>query len=98
MRVLLRSRRTKLYYFGLRQMGAAHERALDFGNVPGAAKFSFEEKLPDMEIILRYDSCDGEIPLPVLPEWCLFGERALRPVAEPAPSGSPLSPSPSRLS
>lgn len=98
MRVLLRSRRTKLYYFGLKQLGAAHQRALDFGNVPGAAKFSFEEKLPDMEIILRYDSCDGEIPLPVLPEWCLFEERALRPVADPAPPSVPLSSFPSRRS
>jgi hypothetical protein len=70
-------------------LGAAHERALDFGNVSGAAKFSFKEKLPDMEIILRYDSCDGEIPLPVLPEWCLFQGRALRPVADPAPPSAP---------
>ena len=36
-----------------------------------------------MEIILRYDSFDGEIALPVLAEWCLFDERALRPVADP---------------
>ena len=93
-----RSRRTKLYYLGPKQLGAAHERALDFGNVSGAAKFSFKEKLPDMEIILRYDSCDGEIPLPVLPEWCLFQGRALRPVADPAPPSAPPSSLPSRLS
>ena len=36
-----------------------------------------------MEIILRSDSFDGEIALPVLAEWCLFDERALRPVADP---------------
>jgi len=37
-----------------------------------------------MEIILRYDSYDSEISLLVLAEWCLFEERALRPVAEVA--------------
>ena len=81
MRVLLRNRRTTLYYVGVNQHGSGQERAVDFGNVGCAAKFTFEEKLPDMEIILRYDSCDSEICLPVLAEWCLFEERALRPVA-----------------
>ena len=70
MRILLRNHLTGLYYVGLNHMGREHERGLDFGNVRSAAKFTFEEKLPDMEIILRYDSCDGEIPLPVLAEWC----------------------------
>ena len=84
MRVLLRNRRTTLYYVGLNQSGVEHQGALDFASVGSAAKFTFEEKLADMEIILRYDSCDGEISLPVLPEWCLFEERALRPVTDPA--------------
>jgi hypothetical protein len=97
MRVLLRSRRTKLYYIGLNQSGLEHQGALDFGNVRNAARFTFEEKLPDMEIILRYDSCDSQIPLPVLAEWCLFEERALRPVTEPAPPPPPVSSLPSKL-
>jgi hypothetical protein len=80
MRVLLRNRRTKLYYMGLNQPGGDCQVALSFGNVGSAAKLTFEEKLPDMEIILRYDSCESEIALPVLAEWCLFEERALRPV------------------
>ena len=84
MRVLLRARRTKLYYAGLNGSGGEHERGLDFGNVRNATRFAFEEKLADMEIILRYDSCGAEIGLPVLAEWCLFDEQALRPVAEPA--------------
>ena len=81
MRVLLRNRWTKFYYVGPNQMDTEHEKGLDFGDVRSAAKFAFEERLPYMEIILRYDSCGGEIPLPVLAEWCLFDERALRPVA-----------------
>jgi hypothetical protein len=89
MRVLLRSSRTRRYYIGLNQSSAQHEEALDFGNVGSAAKFTFEERLADMEIILRYDLCDGQISLPVLAEWCLFEERALRPVMHPAPLASP---------
>jgi hypothetical protein len=98
MRVLLRDRLTKRYYAGLNQLNVHHDQALDFGNVPGAARFTLEEKLPDMEIILRYDSCDSEIPLPVLAEWCLFEERALRPAADPAVPSAPFSPSASERS
>ncbi len=85
MRVLLRNRRTRHFYAAhspsLRGngSGAAKPQALDFGNVRNAAKFTLERRLPDMEIVLRYDSCEGEVALPVLPEWCLIGERALGP-------------------
>jgi hypothetical protein len=68
-----------------------HERALDFGNVHKATRFILEERLADMDIILRYDSCDGEVRLPVLPEWCLLEERALRPITDPAPPRVPAS-------
>lgn len=87
MRVLLHNCRKKLYYCGSRQLGVEPERALDFGTIPDAARFAFEEKLPDMGIVLRDDSCGAEIPLPVLPEWCLFEERALRLVAGSARLG-----------
>ena len=98
MRVLLRGRQTRLYYIGRNQSGVEHERALDFGNVRSATKFTFDVKLPDMEIILRYDSCDAEIGLPVLPEWCLLDERALGPATDPTAPGASLSTSTSRLS
>jgi hypothetical protein len=91
MRVLLRSSRTRRYYIGLNQSSAQHEGALDFGNVARATKFTLEEKLAGMEIILRYDSCDGQISLPVLAEWCLFDERALRPATGAAPLALPRS-------
>jgi len=80
MRLLLRDRRTARYYAGLNQLAADPDRALDFGDVPSAARFALEQKLAGMELILRYDSWATEIPLPLLPEWCLFDERALRPV------------------
>ncbi len=97
MRILLRHRHSGLYYTGHvhTQTGPAptspdHEQALDFANVQNAARFALEQHLRDMEIILRYDACNGEVPLPVLPEWCLFEERALRPLSEPAPLAAPL--------
>ena len=90
MRVLLRNRRTHLFYAGQNANSGVDvsapmsPEALDFGDVGSAAKFSLEQHLGDMEIVLRYDSCEGEISLPVLAEWCLLDERALRPVNEPA--------------
>jgi hypothetical protein len=85
MQVILRSLLSGCYYQGWKCWVKDPERALDFGSVPGAAKFTFEEKLAGMEIILRDDSSGAEIELPVLPEWCLFDERALRPTIDPAP-------------
>jgi hypothetical protein len=57
----------KLYYLGRNRLGKKHEQALDFGNIPGAMTFVVREKLPDMEIVLRYETCDGEVPIPLLP-------------------------------
>ena len=87
MRVLLRNRRTRRYYVGHSPNNGSNDppsadpHGLDFGTVPTAARFTLEEHLPDMEIVLSYDSCGCEIALPVLPEWCLFDERALHPVS-----------------
>ncbi len=76
MKVLLRNRRTKLYYVARNLSGAKPEDARDFGNVAKAIKFSLGEKLPDMEVVLRYESAPGEVPLPVLPDWCFFERPA----------------------
>jgi hypothetical protein len=75
MRVLLRNKRTKLYYVGRDRSGQSQTDALDFGQVSKATRFTLEQKLPDMEIVVRYDACQGEVPLPVLPEWCTLDER-----------------------
>jgi hypothetical protein len=77
MKVLLRNRKTRLYYVGCDQLGAELDRAQDFCSIPRAARFTLEQKLPDMEIVLRYATCPGEVPLPVLPDWCLLEKGAL---------------------
>ena len=89
MRILLCNQRTGRYYSGPRQPGSGVAHAHDFGSVPAAAKFTFEEKLPDVEIVVRYDSHGTEIHLPVLAVWCLFGEESLRPVPETPFRGPP---------
>jgi hypothetical protein len=79
MRVLLRSRKTKLYYAGGNQVGLSHEQAFDFGNLPGAAAFAVRENPSGMEIVLRYDTCDGEVAVPILQEWCSGGHAPAAP-------------------
>jgi hypothetical protein len=72
MKVLLRNRRTRLYYTGRDESGVKPEDALDFGNISRATEFTFEQRLADMEIVLRYATCPGEVPLPILPAWRSF--------------------------
>jgi hypothetical protein len=72
MKVLLRNRRTKLYYIGRDESGVRHEDALDFGNISSATEFTLEQKLPDLEIVLRYANCADEVPLPILSAWRSF--------------------------
>jgi hypothetical protein len=81
MRVLLRNKRTRLFYVGPNLSGLKHEEARDFGDVPRAAKFTLEQKLPDVEIVLRYAVCPGEVPLPVLADWCSGEKGTLRQAA-----------------
>ena len=79
MKVLLRNRRTKLFYVGRNRSCLKHDQALDFSNIPQAAEFTLQERLLDMEIVLRYEACDGEVTLPVLADWRSFEKGVLRP-------------------
>ena len=70
MRVLLRNKETRRYYAARNEWGAAVAQALLFGSVPQAARFAFDEKVPQAEIVVRCDLVDQEVALPLLPEWC----------------------------
>ena len=70
MRVLLRHKKTKLYYVGLNQMACEHNQARNFASVPQAARFALTEGLPQVEIIVRSDYLACEIHFQPLPEWC----------------------------
>ena len=70
MRVLLRHKKTRLYYVGLNQMDGEHNQARDFTSVPQAARFALAEGLPEVEIIVRSDYLASEVAFQPLPEWC----------------------------
>jgi hypothetical protein len=88
MRVLLRHKKTGLYYVGLNQMAGEHNQARDFTSVPQAARFAFAEAMPEVEIIVRCDYLAHEVSLQPLPEWCELDQArplaAARTVAEGA--------------
>ena len=70
MKVLLRNRTTRLYCAGSNGWAAAAEQALDFTSVRRAARFARDEKLPETEVVVRYDLLAEEVALPLVPEWC----------------------------
>jgi|NGEPerStandDraft_6_1074524.scaffolds.fasta_scaffold140899_2 hypothetical protein len=75
MRVFLRNKQTRLYRAASNGWAAASEEALPFTSVRHAARFAFDEKLPEAEIVVRYDLLEQEVAVPLLPEWCDLDER-----------------------
>jgi hypothetical protein len=49
-------------------------QALLFNTVGQAARFAFDEEVPEAEILLRCDLLDHEVSLPLLRELCDAGE------------------------
>lgn len=49
-------------------------QALVFNSVRQAARFAFDEKVPQAEIVMRSQLLEQEITLPLLPEWCDLDE------------------------
>ena len=39
-----------------------------------AARFAFDEKVPEAEIVMKSDFQEQEVALPLLPEWCDLDE------------------------
>jgi hypothetical protein len=90
MRVFLRTKKAGLYYYGPGELGVGFGGALEFASVPAAARHAISEQLPDMEIVLRCDCLDREVPLSVMPMWCDL-DRDHRPsVAIPTPLAARL--------
>lgn len=70
MRVFLRNKQTRLYCASSNDWADAISRALPFSSVPHAARFAFDQKIPEAEIVLRSDLVEHEVALPLLPQWC----------------------------
>jgi hypothetical protein len=74
MRVFLRNTKTRLYCADSNGWAAAAGQALDFTSVPHAARVALDESLPEIEIVVWYDSLAAEVVVPLLPEWCDFDQ------------------------
>jgi hypothetical protein len=70
MRVFLRSKQTRLYYASSNGWVVAIAQALLFSGVRQAARFAFDEKVPEAEIVMKSDLLEQDITLPLLPECC----------------------------
>ena len=74
MRVFLRNRQTRFYYASSNGWAVAIAQALLFSSVRQAARFAFDEKVPEAEIVVRSEVLEEEVTLPLLPEWCALHE------------------------
>ena len=75
MRVFVRNKQTRLYRAASNKWAAASGEALPFASVRHAARFAFDEKVPEAELVVRYDLLEQEVVVPLLPEWCHLDER-----------------------
>jgi hypothetical protein len=74
MRVFVRNKQTRLYCAASNGWAAAMTHALPFTSVRHAARFAFDEKVPEAEIVVRCDLLEQEIAMPLLREWCDLDE------------------------
>jgi hypothetical protein len=70
MKVFLRNKQTRLYCAAPNGWAAATTHALLFTSVSHAARFAFDEKVTEAEIVVRCDLLDQEVAVPLVPEWC----------------------------
>jgi hypothetical protein len=68
MKVLLRKKKTSLYYLGADQWTTEARQAWDFDQVEEAIRLHREKRLTDVEVVLRFDDplCDAVLSLPTL--------------------------------
>ena len=70
MKVFLRNKHTRLYCAASNGWAVALAEALPFTDVRQAARFAFDEKVPEAEIVVRCDLLEEEVTVPLVPEWC----------------------------
>lgn len=69
MRITLQDRSNRLYYTGQNSPLGELDRAINFATVGAAAQLALAQRLPQMQIVVRYDVAAAEVSLPVLAEW-----------------------------
>jgi hypothetical protein len=74
MKVYLRNRESRLYCAASNRWEVSITQALAFRSVRQAARFAIDQKMPEVEIVLRSDLLEEEVTLPLIPQWCDIGE------------------------
>jgi hypothetical protein len=69
MRVFLRNRQTRLYCAAADRWTVVLAEAFAFSDIQHATRFALDQKLPEVEIVVRCDLVDQEVAMPLLPEW-----------------------------
>ena len=77
MRVILRNKKTGLYYAGCDQWIPEASQALDFDEIEHAGQLAFEVGFTELEVVLSYDDPVCQLALPIRPEsvWSPSGRR-----------------------
>ena len=74
MKVFLRNRKTRLYCAESSEWVPAAGQAFDFTSVSLATRFALDQRLLEIELVVKYDLLPDEVPVPLLPEWRNFGQ------------------------
>jgi hypothetical protein len=69
MRVILRNRRTGLYYAICNQWVSDPSQALDFDKIEHAGQLVFEEGLTGLEVVVSYEGFARKLALPIRRQW-----------------------------
>ncbi len=65
MKIVLRHSRTGFYYCGDRDWADEVAAAVEFATIRRAAEAASEQKLRDVQVVIRYDSPECEFALPL---------------------------------
>lgn len=65
MKILLRHGRTGFYYCGDRDWADEVSGALQFGTIQSAANAACEQKLDNVQVVIRYEAPECEFALPL---------------------------------
>ncbi len=87
-KAFVRNRETRLYRAAAKGWVIASEQTLGSTSVTQATEFVLEEKVPQAEIIVRFESHPHEFVVPVLPEYRDLDQRNATAAKDPGAGSS----------
>ena len=88
MRAFVRNRETRFYRAAAKGWVIASQQTLGSTSVTQATEFVLEEKVPQAEIIVRFESHPHEFVVPVLPEYRDLDQRNATAAKDPGAGSS----------